>query len=83
MNKPKTWHTVYNKFMYTADWVIEKALSPTTLIFDHVPPSPAELRKLIANEIDALYEPHKGDPIWDEAYKNWRTFFYKEDHIND
>lgn len=57
--KYKTWTDVYMEFLDIYDHVL-------SVTKDH-----DEAHEIIQHHVDALYEKHAGDPIWDSAYERW------------
>ena len=57
------WWEVYKEFDKIVNRALDEAICGNT--------TQAEAEQTIQREVDNLYAQHKGEPLWDEAYRRW------------
>lgn len=59
-----SWHVAYRKFLT----ILEE------ILLDNQRAGIQTVSELVNQKINDLYEQHKGEPAWDEAYRRWHEF---------
>lgn len=57
------WWEIYKEFDKIVNKTLDQAINGNT--------TQAEGEQIIQREVDNLYAQHKGEPVWDEAYRRW------------
>ena len=56
-----SWTDAYSTFIAISDTVLDTGINHDTA---HI---------IINKCVDTMYATHKGEPVWDEAYRRWTT----------